>query len=157
MAGVDRPEQIGHVLRRHLPGLALDDAVPIGANPAGRIEDDDVAVDQHVEQVPDGRQVYFADWMRQAPAGLVKDNRKFIYNPRDRKLWVYDLSTDPLESDRMELAEQQSRAIADEIIAWRKGSIFRLDQERTGERMLFNRWLCSWTDRVCRVKYQKAN
>jgi len=107
--------------------------------------------------VPEGRQVYFADWMRQAPAGLVQGNRKFVYNPTDRKVWVYDLSTDPLESGRMKLGEQQSQAIADEIIAWQKNSIFRLDQERTGKRMLFDRWLCSWTDRVCSVKYQKAD
>ena len=107
--------------------------------------------------VPDGRRVYFADWMRQAPAGFVKGNRKFIYNPTDKMLWVYDLSADPLESVRMELAEQQSQKIAGEIIAWQKNSIFRLGQERSGKRVVFDRWLCSWTDRVCSAKYQKEN
>jgi len=107
--------------------------------------------------VPDGRKVYFVDWMQQGPAGFVEGNRKFIYNPADRRLWVYDLSGDRLESVSMELVERQSQEIVDEIIAWRKSSIFRLDQERTGKRMLFDCWLCSWTDRVCSAKYQKGS
>jgi phosphoglycerol transferase MdoB-like AlkP superfamily enzyme len=103
--------------------------------------------------IPDDRKVYFSGWMRQSPAGFVKANRKFIYNPANKMVSVYDLSVDPLELSMTELPEQQATQIADEIIAWRKNSIFQLDQQRTGEKTLFDSWLCRWTNRVSSAKY----
>jgi phosphoglycerol transferase MdoB-like AlkP superfamily enzyme len=103
--------------------------------------------------IPNDRKVYFSGWMRQSPAGFVKANRKFIYSPTNKMVSVYDLSVDPLELSRTELPEQQGQQIADEIIAWRKNSIFRLDQQRTGEKTLFDSWLCRWTNRVSSAKY----
>jgi len=105
--------------------------------------------------IPNGRNVYFADWMQEGPAGFVKDNHKFIYSPANKTLCAYDLSDDPLELARVELPEQQAQRIADEVVAWRKDNIFRLDQQRTGEKMLFDRWLCRWTNRVSSAKYVK--
>jgi len=104
--------------------------------------------------IPDDRKVYFSGWLRQSPAGFVKANRKFIYNPANKMVSVYDLSADPLELSRTELPEQQAQEIADEIIAWRKNSIFRLDQQRTGKKTLFDSWLCRWTNRVSSAKYR---
>lgn len=106
--------------------------------------------------VPADRKVYFSGWMQQGPAGLVKGHRKFIYNPADKRVCVYDLSSDPLESVRVELSEQPAQRIADDIIAWRKNSIFQLDQQRTGKKILFDSWLCSWTGRVSSAKYQNS-
>ncbi len=105
--------------------------------------------------IPNGRNVYFSDWMQEGPAGFVKGNHKFIYSPVDKTVCVYDLSTDPLELERIDLPEQQARKVADEIIMWRKDNIFRLDQQRTGRKMLFDRWLCRWTNRVSSAKYDK--
>jgi arylsulfatase A-like enzyme len=105
--------------------------------------------------IPNGRNVYFADWMQEGPAGFVKDNHKFIYSPVNKTLCVYNLSSDPLELTRVELPEQQAQRLADEVAAWRKDNIFRLDQQRTGEKVLFNRWLCSWTNRISSAKYDK--
>ncbi len=112
--------------------------------------------------IPDDRKVYFSGWLRQSPAGFVMDsampngkaNRKFIYNPTNKMVSVYDLAADPLELNRVELAEQQGQEIADEIIAWRKNSIFRLDQQRSGKKTLFDSWLCRWTNRVSSAKYR---
>lgn len=104
--------------------------------------------------LPDDRKVYFSGWMRQGPAGFVKGNHKFIYNPMDKMLSVYDLSTDPLETNRMELTEQQAQKIADGIVNWRKNSIFRIDQQRVGEKMLFERWFCRWKNRVSYAQYR---
>ena len=106
-----------------------------------------------LRRLPDDRKVYFSGWMQQGPAGFVKGNHKFIYNPANKVVSVYDLSADPLELVRRELSEQQGRKVADEIIAWRKNSIIRLDQERTGKKTLFGRWLCRWNNRVCSAKY----
>ena len=76
------------------------------------------------------------------------------YNPANKMVSVYDLSTDPLELSRTELPEQQATQIADEIIAWRKNSVFRLDQQRTGKKTLFDSWLCRWNNRVSSAKYR---
>jgi glucan phosphoethanolaminetransferase (alkaline phosphatase superfamily) len=104
--------------------------------------------------IPDDRQVYFSGWMQIGPAGFVKGQRKFIYNPMDKMVSVYGLSTDPFELVRIELVQQEARKITDDIIAWRKNSIFRLEQHRSGKKMLFDSWLCRWANRISSVKYQ---
>ncbi len=106
--------------------------------------------------IPDDRKVYFSGWMQQGPAGFVKGNRKFIYNPMDKMVSVYGLRTDPFELVRIELDEQEAQKVADDIIAWRRNSIFRLDRQRTGKKMLFDSWLCRWTNRVSSVKYRRS-
>lgn len=108
-------------------------------------------------RIPNSRKVYFSDWMQEGPAGFVKGDHKFIYSPPNKTVWAYDLSTDPLELARVELHEEQARRVADEIIAWRKDNVFRLDQQRTGRKRLFGRWLCRWTNRISSAKYDKKN
>jgi hypothetical protein len=103
--------------------------------------------------IPDGRRVYFSGWMQEGPAGFIIGERKFIYNPTDKTACVYDINTDPFELVRLELPEEQARRIADEIVAWRKSTIFQIDQRRTGKKLLFGRWLCRWTNRICSAKY----
>jgi len=103
--------------------------------------------------IPESRKVYFSGWMQEGPSGFVQGERKLIYNPADRTVCVYDIGADPLELVRIELPEQQVKKIVDEIVSWRKSTNFRLDQRRTGKKVLFNRWLCRWTDRVCSAKY----
>jgi phosphoglycerol transferase MdoB-like AlkP superfamily enzyme len=104
--------------------------------------------------IPDDRKVYFSSWLRQSPAGFVKADRKFIYDPSNKMVSVYDLGADSLESIRIELTEQQARQIADEIITWRKNTIFRPDQKQAGKKTLFESWLCRWTNRVSSAKYR---
>ena len=103
--------------------------------------------------LPGDRKVYFSGLLQQSPAGFVRANRKFIYNPANRAVSVYDLNTDPLELVRAELPEQQAQKIADEIVAWRKNSIFKLDQQPAGEKILFGTWLCKWHKWVCSARY----
>ena len=103
--------------------------------------------------IPDGRRVYFSGWMQEGPAGFVQGERKFVYNPADRTACVYNIGTDPLELVRMELPDQQVQRIIDEIVSWRKSTIFQLDQQRTGKKVLFDHWLCRWTNRICSAKY----
>ena len=106
--------------------------------------------------IPDDRRVYFSGWMQLSPAGFVKGNRKFIYNPRDKMVSVYGLSTDPFELVRIEMDRQENQKIADDIIAWRKNSIFRLNQQRTGRKVLFDYWYCRWNNRVTSAKYRRS-
>lgn len=105
--------------------------------------------------MPDDRKVYFSGWLRQSPAGFVKGAQKFIYDPANKKISVYDLNKDPLELLGAGPPGQQARVIAEEIIAWRKNSIFLLDRQRTGETRLYDHWLCHWTDRVASTSYDE--
>jgi len=105
-------------------------------------------------EVPQGRKVYFCGWMQQGPAGFIKKDQKFIFAPANKSVCLYELGIDPLESVRIELPQHQAKKIADEIIAWRKNTIFRINQQRTGKKILFDSWLCRWTERVCSAKYQ---
>ena len=87
-----------------------------------------------------------------SPPNFIKGNRKFIYNPANKTTCVYDLITDPEEQNRIELPEQESKRISDEIVTWRINTIFRIDQQRSGKRVLFDQWACRWTDRVSSTK-----
>jgi len=105
--------------------------------------------------IPNDRKVYFSGWLQEGPAGFVEGARKFTYNPANKTVCVYDLIADPRELNRIELPEQQAQRVADEITAWRKDTIFQLNQKRTGRKELFGRWLCRWNNRVSAAKYQK--
>jgi len=103
--------------------------------------------------IPDGRKLFFAGWMQQSPAGFVKGNHKFIYDPASKKTFVYDLSTDPDELLGTELPGQREQEVGNEITTWQKNSIFQIDQNRTGRKLVFGQWLCRWGDRVSLAKY----
>jgi arylsulfatase A-like enzyme len=102
--------------------------------------------------VPKDRKLYFSGWMQEGPAGYVEGNRKFIYDPTNRTSYAYDLAVDPKELNRIELPQQDADKIADEIINWRKSTVFKIDQQRTGKKELYDRWICRWTDRVSSTK-----
>ena len=99
------------------------------------------------------RKAFFCGWMQEGPAGFVHGGRKFIYSPASKTTSAYDLRSDPLERLRVELPEQEAREVAEEIMAWRKGTVLRIDQEKTGRKLLYDRWLCRWTNRVSSAKY----
>jgi phosphoglycerol transferase MdoB-like AlkP superfamily enzyme len=102
--------------------------------------------------MPDGRKVFFSGWMQEGPSGFVQGSRKFVYNPADETVCVYDVSEEAREMNRMELTGREAEIIANEIISWRKGTILKIDQKRSGSMLLFGRWLCRWTNRVCSAK-----
>jgi len=104
--------------------------------------------------IPDDRKVFFSGWMQEGPSGYVQAGRKFIYNPADRTTCVYNTNADPRELNRVELSGPEAQRIASEIIAWRKSTILQINQQRRGRKMLFDKWLCRWTDRVSWSKYQ---
>jgi phosphoglycerol transferase MdoB-like AlkP superfamily enzyme len=107
-----------------------------------------------LKPITDDRKVYFSGWLSESPAGFVKTNRKFVYNPSNKLVSAYDLSADPLELSPVELPDQQGCEIADDVLAWRRDTIFLLDQQRVGKKILFSSWLCRWNNRVASVKYQ---
>jgi len=101
------------------------------------------------------RRIYFSGWMQEGPAGFIEDGRKYIHNPVNKTVSAYDIENDPLEKVGIELTENQVEEIAHEIADWRKSTIIRVDQEKTGRKLLYDRWLCRWTNRVSSSKYNK--
>jgi hypothetical protein len=104
--------------------------------------------------VPDDRKVYFSGWMQEGPSGYVQAGRKFIYNPADKTTCVYNMNADPRELNRVELTGPEAQRIASEIIDWRKSTILQINQQKRGRKLLFDKWLCRWTNRVSWSKYQ---
>jgi lipoteichoic acid synthase len=102
------------------------------------------------------RKAYFSCWMHEGPAGYVKGNRKFIYDPPSKNLCVYDITSDEEEKVALRPSRSEMERLPGEIMAWRKGSIFTLDQVRSGKEVLFDRWQCRWTDRIAWAKYQRS-
>jgi phosphoglycerol transferase MdoB-like AlkP superfamily enzyme len=101
------------------------------------------------------RRIYFSGWMQEGPAGFIEGGLKYIHNPVNKTVSAYDIANDPLEEVGIELTEKQVTKIAEEIDEWRKGTIIRIDQEKTGRKMLYDRWLCRWANRVSSSKYNK--
>ncbi|MHC4323784.1 MAG: LTA synthase family protein [Planctomycetota bacterium] len=105
-----------------------------------------------LKPVPQDRRVYFTGWMQEGPAGFVMGDQKFIYHPTDKTACVYNLTADPEELNRIELPQQRAGKVAEEIVKWRNSTVFRIDQQKTGRKKLFDRWMCRWSDRVSSTK-----
>jgi arylsulfatase A-like enzyme len=101
------------------------------------------------------RKVYFAGWMQQGPSGFVQNDSKFVYHPEQGTVTLHRLHNDPLELFGFELPEYVAQDMSQEIVDWRRETIFRIDQEETGQMELFGSWLCKWNvrRRDCGVKY----
>ncbi len=102
------------------------------------------------------RKVHFACWMLQGPCGFVQNGKKFVYNPIDEEVNVFDLAEDPNELNPQEFPEEQNKKIADELINWRKNSVFKIRQQQKGQVLLFDKWLCKWNKRVCDAFYKSG-
>ncbi|MDI6449264.1 LTA synthase family protein [Anaerobaca lacustris] len=109
--------------------------------------------DNALGPLPLHRKTYFAGWTQQGPSGFVQDGNKFVYYPEHNKVSLFRLRTDPLELWRFDLPEYVANEFSQEIIQWRKDTIFRIDQERTGQVVLFDSWLCRWNNRISSVRY----
>ena len=53
----------------------------------------------------------------------------------------------------LEYLQQYSAEISEEITCWRKNSIFKPNQQKTGKIALFGCWNCRWTNRVASAKF----
>lgn len=105
-----------------------------------------------LQPVPQDRKVYFSGWMQQGPAGFVQNDRKFLYDPDRDSVTMYRLKADPLELSGIELPKGEAARIANDIIAWRKGTIFRAPASGQGPVELFGSWLWKDNGRVSRMK-----
>jgi arylsulfatase A-like enzyme len=102
------------------------------------------------------RNVYFSCWANEGPAGFVKGSLKYVYCGSLDEATVYDLSTDPGEVAGVDLAPPQARAVASDVLAWRRGTLFWPDQQPKGKAVVFDTWLCKWAGRDLVAKYEGA-
>lgn len=102
--------------------------------------------------LPPDRKLFFSGWMQQGPAGFIQNDNKFIYDPEQSNVTLFRLRTDPLELSGFELPEHFAQQISEEIIDWRRNTIFRIDQKERGEQVLFDVWLCRWNGRLATVR-----
>jgi len=103
--------------------------------------------------LPSDRKVYLSGWMQQGPAGYVQGTTKFVYDPEDTTVTVFSLSTDPLELNDMELPPAEAETLSKQITDWRRGTIFKMNENSRGQKIVFDSWLAKWSGRRSRVKY----
>jgi len=106
-----------------------------------------------LDNIAANRAVYFSGWLQESPSGFVRagprgTSRKFIYYPSSGAVAAYDLAADPMELNGSELAKGEAEKLSAQIIRWRRESIFRIDRNAEGERILFGHWLCRWKGRI---------
>lgn len=100
------------------------------------------------------RKVFFSGWVPGGPAGYMLGNKKYLYTPSVDEVAVYDLTNDPQEHASLFVSENQARIIAEELLDWRKKTVFLPQQVQRGRRLVFNAWLCSWAGRHASAKHQ---
>jgi phosphoglycerol transferase MdoB-like AlkP superfamily enzyme len=98
------------------------------------------------------RKLYFSSWIRRGPAGYVRGNEKFIYDPTNRMVVVYDLQEDPRESKGKEIEGRQAENVIAEVTEWQKKNVIPLiDWGQTKEIVLFDFW------RIYRLKCREPS
>jgi len=103
--------------------------------------------------MPPDRKVYLSGWMQQGPAGYVQRDMKFVYDPENSTVKVFQLNVDPLELNGVELPAAEAETLSKQITDWRRNTIFSLDPDARGQRILFDTWQSKWTGRRSKVKY----
>ncbi len=99
------------------------------------------------------RKMYFSSWLSQGPVGYVKGTRKVVYDSTSGQVFSYDLQQDPEEIEQLQIPEDQADGIIEEVNKWRDGSIFQPAAAKTGKKVVFSRWHCSWNNRKAWAKY----
>ena len=98
-------------------------------------------------QIRDERKVYFSGWMYESQAGYIQGNLKYVYDPVHEISCYYDLAKDPNEEERLELSEERTETFVSEIDTWRDNTVFQYDQDYKGRKIIYDRWLCKWSNR----------
>ncbi len=103
--------------------------------------------------IQEERKIYFSGWMYESQAGFMQGSLKYIFDPMHKITCFYDLEKDPYEQVRFDVPEEQKQAVADEIETWRENTIFQFNQEYKGKKIIYDKWLCRWSNRDASAKY----
>ena len=68
---------------------------------------------------------------------------------------LYDLSDDPYELKNIEISQEKSQNIRDEVLLCRKSTLLSFNKDERGQKVLFDRWICRYTEKLCSAKYDR--
>jgi len=105
--------------------------------------------------VDENRKVFFTGWMQEGPLGYVEKDFKYIYDPMQETVSLYNLHEDPYELVHLEIPQENYQDITDEILSWRERTLLSLNKDERGQKILFDRWICRWNQNLCSAKYDK--
>jgi hypothetical protein len=105
-----------------------------------------------LKPLPTDRQVFFSGWMQEGPAGFMRRDHKYIYDPDRGTVTLYRLKADPLELSGIPVPQAEAQGISEQIVAWRKATILRPATNRNGNRELYSTWLWKDSGRVSRIR-----
>jgi len=89
----------------------------------------------------EGRKVYFSGWVEGTAAGYVEANKKFIYDPTNQIVVVYDLEKDPEELHGEEITGAEAEKIIADVTGWKKKTFIpTFNWGQTKEVVLFDFW-----------------
>ena len=98
-------------------------------------------------EIESPRKVFFSGWVPWGPAGYVMDGKKYVHTPSLDQTMIYDLIRDPFETEGTMATPEQTMAIQNSVITWRKSTLVHLNPGSRGKRMVFDNWLCRWNGR----------
>ena len=102
------------------------------------------------------REVFFSGWLQQGPAGFVKDELKFVYEPSRNELFVYELGPDNGETVSVS-GDYEDLKVGDMIIDWRKSTILPdCEPGEPSSEILYDRWVCGWEKKFGWARYKPA-
>lgn len=102
--------------------------------------------------IPIDRKVYFAGWLDQSPAGYVRRNYKYFYDPAGRTAFFFNLRDDPLELSAFPLPGTDEVQLQIELADWKRDSLFK-PKRPNGKVWLFNHWICRWNGRIASARF----
>jgi len=105
-----------------------------------------------LKPLPTDREVFFSGWMQEGPAGFIRRDQKYVYDPDRGTVTLYRLKTDPLELSGIPVPPTEAQRISAQIVAWRKATILRPDAGRNGPTRLYTTWRWKESGRVGRIR-----
>ena len=106
-----------------------------------------------LQPLPTDRQVFFSGWMQEGPAGFVRRDHKYIYDPDRGTVTLYRLKADPLELSGIPGASSGGpERSASRSSPGEKPRSFGPATSRNGPRRLYTTWLWKESGRVARIR-----
>ncbi|NQU65470.1 MAG: sulfatase-like hydrolase/transferase, partial [SAR324 cluster bacterium] len=101
------------------------------------------------------RKVFYSGWMQDGPAGYLQKNMKYLYDPESQALSIFNIDSDPFEKYPVVFSvdDDKQREISQEIIEWKQSTIFDIQQDRSGEILLYEKWRCKWNNRISKASH----
>ncbi|MDD5134425.1 MAG: LTA synthase family protein, partial [Phycisphaerae bacterium] len=111
-------------------------------------------------KLPADRLLFFTTWMDNGPAGFITGRQKFIYDPTNELVSVFDILKDPAETAGRFLTKNSSdndmENIAAQVQQWQNRMLIEPPQNgKEKYQRIFDNWLCQTNSRKPKAIYDK--